>query len=358
VAKVIDFGIAKTDVARERTGAGIVKGKYAYMAPEQIRGHRLDRRTDVYALGLVLYEMLTNAPAISGADPPSLMSAAAMPHFRAIEELREDVPAQLTRICARALAPNPEARYASALALSQDLEAYVREAAPTLSDIDLIKLLPLEESGVMVGAPPPAPGSGSLAPLPDTFVRGTTSARSKQRLGAWVGGGAVLALTLGAALFLWRQPNKPPPPFVLATLPPPSRAAEPSVVVPPRPEPSPVSQTSPVEESRSPPVSPPPNRRPPADHHRGAGPGPPAATTRPPSPAATQHGLVEFRAAPYAEVFLGDRSLGVTPFKPVELAAGHYRFKLVNPLSGKSEVREIEVNPGSRQTVAVDLNGP
>jgi hypothetical protein len=64
-------------------------------------------------------------------------------------------------------------------------------------------------------------------------------------------------------------------------------------------------------------------------------------------------GVVDIRALPYAEVFMGDRSLGMTPFKPLELAAGHYRFRLVN--GERSETREVDVEPGRSVVVRVDL---
>jgi serine/threonine protein kinase len=124
--KLIDFGIAKAEGRATRTLAGLVKGKFAYMSPEQIRGLPVDRRSDVFATGIVLHELLTGKPlfrrksefetlkrARSGViDPPGL--------------LNPDVPAELDTIVLGALARHVEDRYQSAVELRDALWQFSR----------------------------------------------------------------------------------------------------------------------------------------------------------------------------------------------------------------------------------------
>src|SRR5258706_3511583 len=126
--KVIDFGIAKAAIGLNHTKAGTLKGKYAYMSPEQVLGKALDRRTDIYAIGLVLYELLAGRPAIAGESDASLMSAAARRDYPGIETRRPDVPAEVRAVLEKALALNVYDRYASAGAMADDLEDYLARA--------------------------------------------------------------------------------------------------------------------------------------------------------------------------------------------------------------------------------------
>src|SRR5207244_1445959 len=70
--KIVDFGIAKADTGRANTQFGVIKGKFSYMSPEQISGGKLDRRSDVYSLGIVLYEALLLRPLYRGQDPSAV----------------------------------------------------------------------------------------------------------------------------------------------------------------------------------------------------------------------------------------------------------------------------------------------
>ena len=75
VIHVVDFGIARAEYRETKTKAGTIKGKFAYMSPEQARGDELDARCDVYAAGIMLYEILTGAPPFTGATPLNVLTA-------------------------------------------------------------------------------------------------------------------------------------------------------------------------------------------------------------------------------------------------------------------------------------------
>ena len=121
--KVIDFGLAKATNRASQTRDGVVKGKLAYLSPEQAHGQPLDRRSDVFALGICTWEMLTGKRAFKREDDRETVLAIRdgkiePPSRHAI------VPPEVERIVMRALAPDPELRYRTALEMREDVEAY------------------------------------------------------------------------------------------------------------------------------------------------------------------------------------------------------------------------------------------
>ncbi len=114
VAKVLDFGIAKVKNASANTQTGAVKGKYAYMAPEQLRGGDLDRRVDVFALGVVLYEMLALRRLFQRKTDYLTFRAVMEQPIPEIRRYRADIPDALADVLARALEREPEKRPESA----------------------------------------------------------------------------------------------------------------------------------------------------------------------------------------------------------------------------------------------------
>jgi dienelactone hydrolase len=128
-AKLLDFGIAKTTSVGDLTRTGTTLGTIAYMAPEHIRGGDADERCDVWALGVVLYEMLAGRRPFSGASDYELLQAIVdRPHapLRGIAGVTDDI----RRVVERALDKTPNRRYASAGELVHALEACVQAAGP------------------------------------------------------------------------------------------------------------------------------------------------------------------------------------------------------------------------------------
>ncbi|MES1205539.1 MAG: serine/threonine-protein kinase, partial [Pseudomonadota bacterium] len=141
--KVSDFGIAKWAYQRTRTQEGTLKGKFAYMSPEQCRGRPVDRRSDIFALGTILYELTTGtAPFAAETDleilnriaqgrvPPPTWPAALGAY-----------PPALAAIVMRALAPEPDGRFATMRELQVALEGFAREAGVALSTVNLAGLM-------------------------------------------------------------------------------------------------------------------------------------------------------------------------------------------------------------------------
>ncbi len=119
--KVIDFGIAKTGDRVTRTEAGQLKGKFQYMSPEQCRGAKLDRRSDIFALGNVLYELTTGRQLFKRASELQVLKAITDEPVLPPSRLLPDYPASLETICLRALARDRRERYPTAAAMRTDL---------------------------------------------------------------------------------------------------------------------------------------------------------------------------------------------------------------------------------------------
>jgi serine/threonine protein kinase/Tol biopolymer transport system component len=132
LVKILDFGIAKLAKAAGATRVGFAVGTPAYMSPEQARGEDVDPRTDVWALGVVLYEMLTAERPFRGADREAVVAALQRDEPPRLSTVRPEVPPELERIVGRMLAKSPEDRYpnvAEALADLAALEAARPDAA-------------------------------------------------------------------------------------------------------------------------------------------------------------------------------------------------------------------------------------
>ena len=122
-SKVLDFGIAKVDRSMVETEVGTIKGKLRYMAAEQIAGEKLNRRADIYAAGVILWEVLVGERMWKGCSEPDIRARVLGGDLVMPETARADVPAPLARICHRALALSPADRHATALELADELEA-------------------------------------------------------------------------------------------------------------------------------------------------------------------------------------------------------------------------------------------
>jgi len=135
--KVIDFGIAKSDLQVEQTKNGTIKGKYGYMSPEQALGYDVDHRTDVFSLGVILWEMLANRRLIGG--NPELFPVERYKDFQppSFESFNIKVPFQVERIVRRALERERRDRYDTMADMLKDLTLVVNFLCPDLTAGDL-----------------------------------------------------------------------------------------------------------------------------------------------------------------------------------------------------------------------------
>lgn len=157
--KVMDFGIsrAETDDGHTVTQAGMVMGTAKYFSPEQAQGMPVDARSDLYSVGVILYEMLTGRPPFEGDTPAAIaykhVSEAPVPASQLVSEVSGDADA----IVMKALAKNPDNRYESALDMRSDLKRLMRgdrvEATPILASDPTVALVAGDRTAVLEAAP-------------------------------------------------------------------------------------------------------------------------------------------------------------------------------------------------------------
>jgi len=150
--KVVDFGIAKATSQMHRTRTGIVKGKVMYMAPEQIHNKALDRRADVYSLGVVLYNLATASSPYEADSDISLMHAVLLEPPVKARERRHDLPEEIERIIEKAMRKEIDQRYQNCFELQDDLERYLRRCDAMVGSAQIAELV--REATPPESAPP------------------------------------------------------------------------------------------------------------------------------------------------------------------------------------------------------------
>jgi serine/threonine protein kinase len=126
--KLLDFGVVKATAAPNRTIPGAFKGKYAYCAPEQLSNDGVDPRTDVFSLGIVLWECLTGSRLFAGASDADTIDAVRSQTIVPPAHIRADVPLELNHLTMRALFRDRQHRHASAAEMSEALDRFLSQA--------------------------------------------------------------------------------------------------------------------------------------------------------------------------------------------------------------------------------------
>ena len=257
VVKLLDFGIARVRADRRLTQTGSVVGSLFYMAPEQIRGAEPDQGSDIYSLGIVLYEMVTGRRPFGGDSDYQIMSAHLQQTPVAPVDVVAEVPAELSQIILTAIAKDPGARFQSAAAF----RAALVDAFPEIGAS--VRGAPASASGRFAAPPPlpppvPPPVPSRQAPpdfkSPRLSPAALTQAAPKpNRRGLYMALGSVV--TLGILLIAGIEGPKLIRGGVSraegTNSPSPSSAAPASAATPVAPEPA-----APVEQSTPPPAPP------------------------------------------------------------------------------------------------------
>jgi eukaryotic-like serine/threonine-protein kinase len=294
LARVIDFGVALAAGRLQTTREGSIKGKIAYMAPEQIAGREVDRRADIYSMGVVLWEILAGERLFKGDNEAALVAKVISGPADPPSAHDPEVPPELDELVMRALAADPDDRFASAEEMAARLVRvvppslpnvvgkWVSEAARTTLMQRGAELAEIEsQSGIAMV--PPAPVSSrsmdvsrsrravSLVAEALTLVEeeGPTVASQSSSLALGVKGPSIppeteprrgmgiVALVMGGLLGLgllavWRSATAPPPPPSQAIAAPAPSPQAPALPVSTSNEPTPNRPTSPVEPSVQP----------------------------------------------------------------------------------------------------------
>ena len=145
--KVIDFGIAKVDNS-EATKVGVLKGKYEYMSPEQATGKKVDRKTDIFSVGIILWELLTGKKLFTGKNEIQILKKIRDCQIPDIKKFNPDVHKILSEILNKSLNANKNLRYQTAAQMEQDLALFLNKIYPNFTQThfnEFIKKLYIEE---------------------------------------------------------------------------------------------------------------------------------------------------------------------------------------------------------------------
>jgi serine/threonine-protein kinase len=278
--KVLDFGVSKSMAAMSGAAAGSLThtramlGSPLYMAPEQMRSSRnVDARADVWALGVVLFELLTNARPFEAETLPELCLMVVSDPARPVSDLRPDVPALLCEVIARCLRKDPAERFANAGELAEALAPF---ASPSVRPIALrarkvalgvtpmpagsepsIPALPSGRATPPAGQTTPRPRPGPVPRTPAAWGSGAgTRKDGRRRATMWMVTGLVAVAAAGGAALALRPhgqvtPPSPLPSVASETPPPGPPSVAPAPVAPlpvaPSPEPLAASVAAPPE---------------------------------------------------------------------------------------------------------------
>jgi len=191
--KVMDFGIARLEGSVNLTGAGAMLGTPAYMAPEQVLGHPVDARADLYAMGVVFFRLITGGLPFKGETPFDMAQSQVRDEPAKARDLRADLPPWVDDILTRALAKKPVNRFQSAVELHETFARAIADVAP-----QPVVPAPVEATEIMARPdfPEPAvvvePDERALATIEMTTIRGVHAPRRRGAL--WMVAGAAASL--------------------------------------------------------------------------------------------------------------------------------------------------------------------
>ena len=389
--KVVDFGIAKASSQQHRTQTGIIKGKLAYMPPEQVRNQELDQRVDVYALGVVFYELVTGARPFDAPTDAALMHAILFEQPMPAVLRQPELPGPVLNILRRALAKDRDERYPDCTAFQADLEEFILSTGKPVTTQHLAQLIaqvsPPEYDAPLPPLPPGSP------PLTDTALRSVPDQGPAPA--------DPLAATAPALDSVPTESALPPGVTLSNSLMAEKRAMDavrPQPLEAPPPEPRPRADSLPTLEPRTVPTGSPGRLRaalaagvvllasgggyllwggtgpaqPVLTAEAPAVPSPPAVPTAPaeaPTEATTRQdpgelranhdaktGTLEFEVRPSAIVYLEGKRLGrAPPLGVVDINPGTYRMKFENKRLRKTVERPVEVKAGQTTFIQVDL---
>lgn len=139
--KLVDFGLAKATSQLEQTDPGVVKGKFSYLSPEAAWGKEVDRRADIFAVGIILYEMLTAKRLFYGETDYQTVELVRQAHVPSLSAQNPEVDAELEAVVRRSLARDPEQRYQSAGELQDALAHYLFSRGLKVTSRDIAQLV-------------------------------------------------------------------------------------------------------------------------------------------------------------------------------------------------------------------------
>ena len=357
VPKLIDFGIALMRNRESPETVDGVKGKVGYMSPEQLMGQRLDARTDVFSLGIVLHEMLTGRPLFAGDNVAVTVTAVLNNRIAPPSSIAPGIPGALDEVVLRALARDREQRYHSAEAMAVALASLSGLAGGALESFAAEVVPALRATPVTPPARPrteTATREVSSSDLVDVERNVLAPPRRRSRVVAAVAVPLFAIAVFGLTLALKGVGNAPTSPVENAATPaaqppptPPALAppAEPtSVVATPTPV---VATPAPGATSASPRSVPARSKAQPTRRQSRTE----SAAPAPGEPLPQVFGRVSLVAEPFAQVRVDGIDTGITPLLHHRILAGRHVIEFMDPETGKVRATRVVVVEGEKEAL-------
>ncbi len=163
--KLVDFGLAKASSQMEHTDPGMVKGKFAYLSPEAASGLEVDQRTDIFACGILLFELLTDRALFKGDNDLHTVKLVQQAEVPPLLPLNPDITPALERVVRKCLARNPEDRYQNAYDLEEAVAHHLFSRGVVVTNRDIARLVRHSHSEHTATRPPRSVASNSLGKL-------------------------------------------------------------------------------------------------------------------------------------------------------------------------------------------------
>lgn len=378
--KLLDFGIARATNRDTTSDGSVVRGKLAYIAPEQAKGEQVNRRADLFSLGVVMWELLTGYRLFKGETEAETIRKTIASDISPPSQYREEIPPELDAVVMKALERDPDNRFANASEMRRPLEAWLQQnSTPHLRD-ELTELMqahfsePLQATRTMIRQTLEALGHETQT---SSFPAVASTRATPPAPRSWRYFGVVALLFVGAfgiglglAIIGEEEPSartaaasgdpvkvsqsraKQPEKLALAAQSRPATAGDESpfeVAQTPAPtRPSPASSIVPNSQRSAPVAS---TAIPGSSQAASAKQPNSAKKLRSPTPTkGADKGFLTLDTTPWSEVTLNGRRLGVTPLANVELPSGSHTLVLRNPQIGIRTQYTVNIQPGKTLT--------
>ncbi len=378
--KLTDFGIAKAATQARMSQSGVLKGKYAYMSPEQARGKAIDHRSDIFSLGIVIYEMLTGERLFLGDSDIGTLEKVKAARVEPPSKINKDIPEELEAAVLKTLAKKPSDRYPDASSFHKDLarslhpswvssadlsryltdifQEIIRKEKQRMEEIDNSPLLKRYRENLLVQKDTSAFDTDYAHTATQGFPRkqagelSSPPARPKERakIPRWAVtvGIALILLILGfGTLWLKFLPtSKPLPSSILPEVKPVTEKE----LSAPIPKASPPQPSKPKIKARPKPTPPQPSKPETKPRPKPT----PALKTKPRAKKA--YGFLDINALPTAFLYIdGVKHERTLPALGIKLTAGEHRIRLVNPYLGLEKELTVEIKKDQTIRKIIDL---
>lgn len=382
--KVVDFGIAKAATSSQKTQTGTLKGKFAYMSPEQITGSNLDARSDVFSLGIVFWELLCGRKLFKHEKEFEILKAIVEQDAPPAKTLRPDISPVLEQIIAKALCRDRERRYQSAGELQEDLRAFLQSGGRAGDSVAIAAFMKelfgdrikqkqqflqqaqqqnkaLEEA--LFGDLLRDMISDTEYSVPRTTPSRLASGKKAKNRFVFLPIALLVCLLSLAGFFVFRKvqlPAKPVAnerPLAITEENKPTQITEPKTTTNANPDQKQQVETNPLQkenQSQQPPPAPVDAKKVSVRSNPNEKKASRPQVSRPENkPKAT--GFLRLTTQPWTEVWHGGRKLGQTPLLDVELPAGSLQLRLVNREAKIDKTIKLEIEAGQTIRKKIEL---